>query len=142
MQTSQKGIDLIKKFEGTVLKVYKDAVGKDTIGVGHLIKAGEHFTALTQQQAEDLLAKDLKQFEIGVTSAVKVALTQNQFDALVSFAFNLGMSNLNSSTLLKKLNAGDVTGASLEFERWNKAGGKPLAGLTRRRLAEKELFLS
>lgn len=142
MKTSQKGIDLIKKFEGLSLKVYDDAIGLKTIGYGHLIKKCEMFTTLTQQQAEDLLAKDLKQFEASVTTSVKVALTQNQFDALVSFAFNLGMANLNSSTLLKKLNAGDITGASNEFVRWNKAGGKPLVGLTRRRLAEKELFLS
>ena len=142
MKTSKTGINLIKQFEGTVLKVYKDAVGKDTIGIGHLIKSGESYTTITQQQAEDLLAKDLVQFEVGVTKAVKVTLNQNQFDALVSFSFNLGLGNLNSSTLLKKLNAGDYQGASLEFERWNKAGGKVLAGLTRRRLAEKELFLS
>ena len=142
MQTSQKGIDLIKKFEGTVLKVYKDAVGKETIGIGHLIKAGEHFTTLTQQQAEDLLAKDLKQFEVGVASSVKVPLTQNQFDALVSFSFNLGLGNLNSSTLLKKLNSGDYKGTSEEFPKWNRAGGKVLQGLTNRRIAEKELFLS
>lgn len=141
MKTSKTGINLIKQFEGTVLKVYKDAVGKDTIGVGHLIKSGESFTTLTQQQAEDLLAKDLIQFEVGVTKAVKVPLKQNQFDALVSFSFNLGIGNLNSSTLLKKLNVGDYQGASSEFERWNKAGGVVLKGLTRRRLAEKELFL-
>ena len=142
MKTSQKGIDLIKRFEGVVLKVYKDAVGLPTIGYGHLIKKGEVFTTLTQQQAEELLAKDLKQFEEGISTSVKVALTQNQFDALVSFAFNLGMGNVNSSTLLRKLNAGDIQGAANEFVRWNKAGGKTLAGLTRRRLAEKELFLS
>lgn len=142
MKTSQKGIDLIKEFEGTVLKVYKDAVGLPTIGIGHLIKKGEQFTTITQQQAEELLAKDLKQFEEGVSTSVKVALTQNQFDALVSFAFNLGVGNLNSSTLLKKLNAGDIQGAADQFPRWNKAGGRTLAGLTRRRLAEKELFLS
>ena len=117
MKTSQKGIDLIKEFEGTVLKVYKDAVGLPTIGIGHLIKKGEVFTTLTQQQAEELLAKDLKQFEEGVSTSVKVALTQNQFDALVSFAFNLGIGNLNSSTLLKKLNVGDIQGAADQFPR-------------------------
>lgn len=142
MKTSQKGIDLIKQFEGVVLKVYKDAVGLPTIGYGHLIKKGEVFTTITQQQAEELLAKDLKQFEEGISTSVKVALTQNQFDALVSFTFNLGIGNLNSSTLLKKLNVGDIQGAADQFPRWNKAGGKTLAGLTRRRLAEKELFLS
>jgi lysozyme len=142
MKTSQKGTDLIKQFEGTVLKVYKDAVGLPTIGIGHLIKHNESFTTITQQQAEELLAKDLVQFEVGVTKAVRVTLNQNQFDALVSFSFNLGLGNLNSSTLLRKLNAGDYQGAASEFERWNKAGGKILTGLTRRRLAEKGLFLS
>lgn len=142
MKTSQKGIDLIKSFEGLSLKVYDDAVGLKTIGYGHLIKKGEVFTTISLQEAEDLLRKDLNQFEEGVSTSVKVALTQNQFDALVSFAFNLGMGNLNSSTLLKKLNAGDIQGAASEFGRWNRAGNKVLAGLTRRRLAEKELFLS
>jgi len=142
MKTSNKGIDIIKEFEGTVLKVYKDAVGLATIGVGHLIKAGEVFTTITQQQAEDLLRKDLVQFENGINQLVTVPLTQNQFDALVSFTFNLGVGSLKSSTLLKKLNAKDYAGASAEFLRWDKAGGNTLAGLTKRRLAEKALFLS
>jgi len=142
MKTGQKGIDLIKVSEGVVLKVYKDAVGLPTIGYGHLIKAGEVFTTITQQQAEDLLRKDLVQFENGINQLVTVPLTQNQFDALVSFTFNLGVGSLKSSTLLKKLNAKDYAGASAEFLRWDKAGGKTLAGLTKRRTAERQLFLS
>lgn len=84
----------------------------------------------------------MERFEKGVSDLVKVPLNQNQFDALVSFAFNLGLGNLKSSTLLKKLNASDYIGASKEFERWNRAGGKVLNGLTRRRIAERDLFLS
>lgn len=142
MKISQKGLNLIKSFEGLELKAYKDSVGVVTIGYG---STGTHVSmgqTLTVQQAEDLLRKDVSRFEEGVGKLVKVTINQNQFDALVSFSFNLGLGNLSSSTLLKKLNAGDYQGASLEFERWNKAGGKVLNGLTRRRLAEKELFLS
>ena len=142
MKISQKGLNLIKSFEGLELKAYKDSVGVVTIGYG---STGAHVSmgqTLTVQQAEDLLRKDVSRFEEGVGKLVKVTINQNQFDALVSFSFNLGLGNLSSSTLLKKLNAGDYEGASLEFERWNKAGGKVLNGLTRRRLAEKELFLS
>lgn len=142
MKISQKGLNLIKSFEGLELKAYKDSVGVVTIGYG---STGTHVSmgqTLTVQQAEELLRKDVSRFEEGVGKLVKVTINQNQFDALVSFSFNLGLGNLSSSTLLKKLNAGDYEGASLEFERWNKAGGKVLNGLTRRRLAEKELFLS
>jgi lysozyme len=142
MKISQKGVNLVKKFEGLELKAYKDSVGVVTIGYG---STGPHVfmgQVITEAQAEALLIKDLSRFESGVTELVKVPLTQNQFDALVSFSFNLGLGNLKSSTLLKKLNAKDYLGASKEFERWNKAGGKVLNGLTRRRLAEKELFLS
>lgn len=142
MKTSFKGIKLIKDSEATVLHVYKDAVGLPTIGTGHLIKKGEVFTTITAQQADELLMQDLVQFEKGVSSLVKVPLNQNQFDALVSFSFNLGLGNLGSSTLLKKLNASDYAGASLEFSKWTKAGGIVLAGLVKRRAAEKALFLS
>lgn len=142
MKISQKGLNLIKSFEGLELKAYKDSVRVVTIGYG---STGAHVSmdqTITAQQAEDLLRKDVSRFEEGVTKLVKVPLNQNQFDALVSFSFNLGLGNLGSSTLLKKLNASDYQGAALEFERWNKAGGKILNGLTKRRLAEKELFLS
>lgn len=142
MKTSQKGIDLIKSFEGLELKAYKDSVGIWTWGYG---STGPHVTpdkVGTKEEAEQLLKKDLERFEKGVSDLVKVPLSQNQYDSLVSFSFNLGLSNLKSSTLLKKLNASDYIGASKEFERWNRAGGKVLAGLTRRRIAERDLFLS
>jgi lysozyme len=142
MKISQKGIDLVKSFEGLELKSYKDSVGVLTVGYG---STGPHVSAgmiITKEQAEQLLKKDLERFEKGVSELVKVPLTRNQFDSLVSFSFNLGLGNLKSSTLLKKLNASDYIGASREFERWNRAGGKVLAGLTRRRIAERDLFLS
>lgn len=142
MKISQKGMKLIQDFEGLALKAYKDSVGVLTVGWG---STGSHVTAgmtITKEQAEQLLKKDLERFEKGVSDLVKVPLNQNQFDALVSFSFNLGLGNLKSSTLLKKLNASDYIGASKEFERWNRAGGKVLNGLTRRRIAERDLFLS
>lgn len=142
MKISQKGLNLIKEFEGLELNAYKDAVGIVTIGYG---STGSHVSmgqTITQAEAEALLLKDVIRFEKGVEQAVKVPLNQNQFDALVSFSFNLGLGNLNSSTLLRKLNAKDYTGAANEMLRWDKAKGKTLKGLTRRRVAERALFLS
>lgn len=143
MQTGPNGLSLVKSFEGLRLTKYQDVVGKWTIGYGHLILPSESFPApITESQAEALLRKDLSISEAGVSNLVKVPINQNQFDALVSFTFNLGVGNLQNSTLLKKLNAGDKQGAADEFLRWNKAGGKEVAGLTRRRAAERSLFLS
>lgn len=142
MKISQTGLDLIKSFEGLKLKAYQDVVGVWTVGFG---STGPHVKpgmVITAKQAEDLLRDDVSRFEACVSKQVTVALSQNQFDALVSFAFNLGCGNLGSSTLLKKLNAKDYAGAAAEFPKWNRAGGKVLAGLTRRREAEKALFLS
>lgn len=101
------------------------------------MKEGSKITAI---QAESLLCEDLKVYEKCVKENVIVPLTQNEFDALVSFCFNLGCPSLKRSTLLKKLNVGDKAGAAEEFPRWNKAAGEVLDGLTRRRLAEKDLF--
>ncbi len=135
------GLELIKSFEGCVLKVYLDAIGLPTIGYGHLIKPGESFTKITQKGAEDLLKSDAQIFVDGVNKILEVNVTQNQFDALVSIAFNIGLGNLKSSTLLRLINAGDYKGAADQFPRWNKAGGKVLNGLTKRRNAERALFL-
>ena len=135
------GLELIKSFEGCVLKVYLDAIGLPTIGYGHLIKPGESFTKITQKGAEDLLKSDAQIFVDGVNKLLEVNVTQNQFDALVSIAFNIGLGNLKSSTLLRLINAGDYKGAADQFPRWNKAGGKVLNGLTKRRDAERALFL-
>ncbi len=146
MQTSEKGIALIKEFEGCRLTAYQDSVGVWTIGYGWTqpvdgkpIRAG---MTIKQQTAERLLKTGLVSYESDVSRLVKVGLTQGQFDALVSFTYNLGVRSLSTSTLLRKLNAGDYAGAADEFLRWNKAGGKVLNGLTRRREAERALFLS
>ncbi len=146
MQTSEKGIALIKQFEGCKLTAYQDSVGVWTIGYGWTqpvegkpIRAG---MTIKQETAERLLKTGLVSYESDLSRLVKVGLTQGQFDALVSFTYNLGARSLSTSTLLRKINAGDYTGAADEFLRWNKAGGKVLNGLTRRREAERALFLS
>lgn len=142
MITSENGLTLIKEAEGCVLHVYKDVAGLPTIGVGHLIKAGEHFTTITQAQADALLAQDILPAAACVSRVVTVHLTQNQFDALVSFTFNLGCGALTGSTLLKLLNSGNYAGAADQFLRWNKAEGRVVQGLTTRRETERTLFLS
>lgn len=141
MITSDRGIKLIKEFEGFEPRAYYCPANVLTIGYGHTrgVKQGQ---VINETQAEKLLRTDLVIFEQDVNKLVKVKINQNQFDALVSFAFNCGSRALSTSTLLKKLNAGDYAGAASEFERWNKAGGRELAGLTRRRKAERYLFES
>ncbi len=116
--------------------------GKLTVGIGHLIKPGEHFESITEQQAEELLHKDLQWAEYAVDQAVCVDITQNQFDALVSFVFNLGGKRLLTSHLLEHLNQGEFDIAADEFLKWDIVAGKESAGLKRRREAERELFLS
>ena len=145
MKTSQSGISLIKGFEGKRLNAYYDGVGVWTIGFGTIkypngvrVKKGD---TCTEAQAESYLKNDLVKFENAINRLVKVPLNQNQFDALSSFTYNLGETNLSSSTLLKKLNAKDYAGTADQFPRWNKAGGKVMNGLTRRREAERILFL-
>lgn len=146
MRASENGINLIKKFEGCRLTAYQDSVGVWTIGYGWTQpvdgKPVGNGMTITQQKADDLLKQGVIQYEAGVHGLVTVQLNQNQYDALVDFAYNLGVNALKGSTLLKKLNTGDYAGAANEFTKWNKAGGKELAGLTRRREAEKSLFLS
>jgi lysozyme len=139
---NQAGLNLIKSFEGFRSCVYKDAVGLPTIGYGHLIKSGEHFTCITEAQAESLLRKDVGSAESCISGAVKVSLNSNQFSALVSWAFNVGCGNVRSSTLVQLLNQGDKNSVCTQLARWNKAGGKELPGLTRRRQAECNLFRS
>lgn len=137
------GIALIKKFEGVRLQGYLCPAGIATIGWGHTgMVLGKPITTsmkISLDQAEKLLLSDLDKFEKGVSSLIKVTITQKQFDALVSFAYNVGLGNLGKSTLLKLINKRDPK-ASEQFLVWNKAGGKVLNGLTKRRLAEKELF--
>ncbi|MDH0640607.1 lysozyme [Pseudomonas sp. GD03860] len=140
MRTSKRGIGLIKSFEGLRLQAYRDVVGVWTIGFGTTrgVKAG---MSITKEQAERMLINDVQRFEPEVERLVKVPLNSSQWDALVSFTYNLGAANLESSTLLRLLNRGDYVGAAEQFPRWNKAGGKELAGLTRRRAAERAMFL-
>ena len=139
MKISAEGLALIKKFEGCELEAYQDAVGVWTIGYGH-IKGVKKGMTITKQQAEEMLEEELIEYENYVKEAVKYQLDQCMFDALVSWTYNLGPSNLNSSTLLKVLNAGDYDGVPEQIKRWNKAGGKVLQGLVRRREAEALLF--
>lgn len=141
MITSDKGIALIQDSEGLRLTAYKDSVGIATIGWGHTgdVKMG---TTITRAEAERILREDLHDFERAVTRLVRVPITQNQFDALVCFSFNVGAKALENSTLLKLLNAGNKAGAASQFANWNKAGGKVLPGLVTRRAAEAKLFLS
>lgn len=139
---SVSGLDHIKRFEGLRLNVYKDVAGYPTIGYGHLIKPGERYRSITEEQAEALLRDDVRFAENAVNRAVEVPLTQSQFDALVSFVYNVGAGAFNNSTLLRKLNAEDYNGATAELERWNKAGGIVISGLTNRREAEQQLMWS
>jgi GH24 family phage-related lysozyme (muramidase) len=140
-KTSQSGINLIKEFEGYSPNIYEDVVGKKTIGYGHLIKPGEIFCGIMLEQAERILAEDLYEAEKAVHDLVKEPVSQNEFDALVSFTFNLGRNALKNSTLLRLLNAGSIEAAADQFLRWDHAGGKVVHGLTRRRVAERSMFL-
>jgi lysozyme len=146
MKLSKNGLDLIKQFEGFKSKSYNDVGGKPTIGYGHLIKSGESFTTVTPQEAIDLLKYDTLKAVSCVNEVVKVQLTQNHFDALVSLTYNIGNTNFRNSTLLKKLNINKFQEASDQFLIWNKVRNpktKELEfcqGLYNRRLKEKELF--
>jgi len=141
---STSGMALICGFEGLKLKAYDDGVGVWTIGYGTTIypngfkvKKGD---TCTEAQAKAYMAHDLKKFESAVNSAVIVPINQNQFDALVSLAYNIGTGAFKESTLLKKLNAGDCRGASAQFAVWNKGSGKVMQGLVNRRAVERKLF--
>lgn len=144
MKTSANGIAHIKEFEGFRGKRYLCPANKPTIGYGHVIVDSERATLwnveLNEDQATKLLMKDLVRFEDAVSAMVAVPLTQGQFDALVSFAYNLGEAKLRSSTLLKLLNAGDYEGARKQINRWVYSNGKKLDGLIRRRARETEMF--
>ena len=141
MNIGERGIALIKEFETCKLDAYMPTPDDvPTIGWGHTGADVQMGMRWTQEQADAALASDLKRFEKGVNDAVKVPLTQPEFDACVSLAFNIGTGAFKGSTLVRLLNASDFDGAALQFARWNKQAGKELAGLTRRRLAERELF--
>jgi len=141
MNISQKGIDLIKNFEGCRLTAYRCPANILTIGYGHTGSDVSTGQKITQEQAEKLLKSDLLVHCNNVSRLVKVPLTQNQFDALVSFEFNVGYGNFASSTMLKLLNQKKYREAAAQFDRWVYANRKVLAGLVKRRAAEKTLFL-
>jgi len=144
MQYSKDGLHLTEQFESVRLTAYPDpATGGDpwTIGYGHTGPEVHSGMTITQEQAENYLMQDVAKAAADVNAKVTVEITQGEFDALVDFAFNCGCGNLNGSTLLKKLNAGDYEGAAHEFEKWDMAAGKHMAGLLRRRQAEELLFL-
>lgn len=138
---SPAGLALLQKFEGVRLEAYKDAAGVWTIGYGHTGPDVAEGKKITKEEALDLLRQDVSKYETCVRENVKVPLTQNQFDALVIFAFNVGCAAFENSTLLRLLNQKDYVGAAAEFAKWHKAKGRPLEGLLRRRLEEMRLFL-
>jgi lysozyme len=139
-RTSDRGIEVIKFHEGLRLKAYLCPANVWTIGWGHTrnVRPGD---VITHEEARTLLLKDIAEAEACVHGHVSVSLTQGQFDALVSFVFNLGCGALGRSTLLKKLNRGDYDGAAEQFPRWRKGGGRVLAGLVKRRDDEQRRFL-
>lgn len=141
MKIGKEGLALIKSFEGLRLKSYLCPANVWTIGYGSTGPHVRQGMVISEKQAEELLLKDIARFERAVTE-MAAAPTQNQFDALVSFAFNIGTGALKSSTLLKKHNGGRYKEAADQFLRWNRAGGTILPGLTRRRTAERKLYLS
>ena len=148
MKISDKGLNLIKEFEGFSKTPYLCPAGVPTIGYGTTRYNDGKAVSLADRPITEEEALELLRYQVdnihskAVSNAIKHELTQSQFDALISFTYNLGESNLKRSTLLRKLNAWDILGAANEFVKWNKAGGKVLSGLTRRRRAEKALFLS
>ena len=138
-------IDLIKKYEGFRPQAYQDSVGVWTIGYGTTRINGQPVKAgmtITEDQALRLVQQEVNKLWSQIEQILKVNLNQNQMNALVDFAYNLGFNALKSSTLMSKVNAGDFNGAANEFTRWVYAGGKVLPGLVKRREAEKQLFLS
>ena len=143
MNYSKNGLHLTEQYEGCKLTAYPDpATGGDpwTIGYGHTGSDVHPNMTITQQQAEELLMKDVQKASQAVNSKVHTDITQDEFDALVDFVFNVGAGNFAGSTLLKKINEGDMEGAAHEFEKWDMAAGKHMAGLLKRRQAEENLF--
>ncbi|RZG79680.1 lysozyme [Acinetobacter venetianus] len=145
MTISSVGIQLITSFEDLRLKAYDDGVGVWTIGYGTTIYpngvAVKKSDSCTLEQAKSFFQHDLRRFQTAVNDVVSVPLSQNQFDALVSLAYNIGTNAFKTSTLVKYLNALDYKAAADEFPKWNRGGGKVLKGLVRRREAERALFL-
>lgn len=139
MKISQEGIALIKKFEGCELNAYQCSANVWTIGYGHTKEVAEN-NECSMEEAEEILVADLEEFEEWVEKLVTVEMAQNEFDALVAFTFNLGPTNLRTSTLLERLNDRKFEDVPSEMKRWNRAGGVVVDGLVRRREAEALLF--
>ena len=139
MRTGDEGISLIRHFEGCRLDAYLCPAGVWTIGYGHTrdVKRGD---VIDQEQAEAFLIEDLEEFEGYVTALCERSLTQYQFDALVSWTFNLGPTNLKESTLLNRINYGPISDVPFQIQRWTRAGGQVLQGLVKRRAAEAALW--
>lgn len=147
MKTSDKGLNLIKQHEGLRLNVYNDVAGFPTIGYGHLIKKGETFTTITESFASMLLRQDLATAEAIVKKYVGAPINQNQFDSLVSMAYNMGVAPFKNSDgsktqLAKALEVGDWALAAQKMQLFNKAGGVVVAGLAKRRTSEAQYFLA
>lgn len=145
MKISGMGLELIKEFEGFSANAYLCPAKKVTIGYGNTfyadgtkVKLGEQISKTNALELLELVAN--KDFADKIFPLIKVKVSQNQFDAMVSLAYNIGVGNFSKSTLLKKVNSGDFDGASNEFLKWNKSGGKELLGLTKRRKREYDLF--
>lgn len=145
MKAVDVACDLARRFEGCRLTAYRDPVGYWTVGWGHLLShdktADFSMLSWSQEEADDALEKEMAQFLAGVKTMVRANLSDNAIGALTDFAYNLGLRSLRASTLLRCVNASDVLGASLEFQKWKFAGGRVLPGLIRRRAAEREVFL-
>ena len=147
MQISAEGLAIIKRHEGFRSHPYRDAVGIPTIGYGATFypvtgrRVSMADPPLSEPQASALLEAMVERFAAGISRYAQVPLTQNQFDALVSWAYNVGLEAARTSTLMRRLNAGDYQGAADQLPRWNRAGGRVLPGLTRRRAAERAMFL-
>ena len=146
MRVNEHGLALIKRFEGFRAAAYRDATGVWTIGYGHTSMAGEprvtSRTVISRNEATIILARDINTFAEGVVKALKVKVNDNQFSALVSFAYNVGLGNFQKSSVLATVNAQDFVAVGHRLSLWNKAGGKVLPGLVKRRAAEAELFAS
>jgi len=139
---SKEGLALIERFEGFAVMPYRCPAGYITVGYGHVVRAGEDFSAgLTAEAARTLLARDVQVAEAAVRRLIAVPLTQGQFDALVSFTFNLGAGALQRSTLRRKINRGDHADVPQELAKWVFAGGRALRGLVLRRKAEAALYV-
>lgn len=143
MRISASGLQHVKNSEGFRAKPYTCTGGKLTVGYGHAIKDGEDhlMNGVTREQADKILANDIKIAEAAVSRAVRVPLTQNQVDALISFTFNLGANNFFKSTLLQMVNNRQFKNAADQFLRWVHSGGKETPGLVKRRKLEREMFL-